>query len=117
MRSETNGFERVRRAGDGQRRNSGIARRGVDRTVAEQHLNDAGIGSVFEKMWGEGVAEGVGCDAFREARLRGGFAAGQRNAPVVRCLPLRQEGNSQSRGEGRLAAMRSDGVTGSVERQ
>ena len=49
-------IERTGRTGNHMRRYLGIARRGFDTAMAEQSLNDAGIGSTFQQMRGEGVA-------------------------------------------------------------
>jgi len=43
-------------AGDDLRRDPGVAGGGVDVAVAEQDLNNAEIGALFEQMSGEGVA-------------------------------------------------------------
>jgi len=43
-------------SGNDLRRHSGIAGRGVDARVAEQHLDDAEVGAVFQQVSGETVA-------------------------------------------------------------
>ena len=90
--------ERTRGAGDYVGGDSCVARRGIDTAVAEQHLNDACVGAVFKKMRGEGVAEGMGGDAFGEAALSGSVAARLDSDVGDRCLFSRQEGNIQSWG-------------------
>ena len=60
--------ERADGVGDGVGRDRGIARGGIDPAVAEQHLNDAEIGAVFQQVGGEAVAQGVDGDPFAKAR-------------------------------------------------
>src|ERR1035437_2762182 len=46
----------------------GVTRGGLDAAVAEQDLNDAQGGTVFQKVGAETVAQGVDGDAFADAR-------------------------------------------------
>ena len=57
-------------------RDLGVARRGIDAAVAEQHLNDPSVGAVFQKMRGEAVPQRMGGDAFGQTALFRGVAAG-----------------------------------------
>jgi hypothetical protein len=56
-------------AGHHVRRDPGVAGSGVDARVAHKRLNDARVGSVFQQMRGEGVAQRVGRDAFGNAGI------------------------------------------------
>ena len=47
-----------------------IACRGRQIIMAEQGLDDADIGTLFQKMGGETVAQGVGRDPFIQPRRR-----------------------------------------------
>src|SRR4051812_3140669 len=59
--------ERADDSGDGMWRYGGIACGGIDTAVAEKHLNGASVGSVFEKVGGETVAQSVGSHALFNA--------------------------------------------------
>jgi hypothetical protein len=49
---------------------------GFDAAVAEQDLDHARVGSIFQQMRGKAVAQRVGGDALGDSRVLGGVAAG-----------------------------------------
>jgi 2-keto-4-pentenoate hydratase len=59
-------IQRTERVADHFRRHHGVMRGGVDAAVAQQHLDDANVGAVFQQMGGEAVAQGVGADLLRK---------------------------------------------------
>ena len=67
---------------------------GFDPAVAEQHLNDAHVGALFEQVRGEAVPQDVSGDAFAEAALFGSVAAGLRNRFACEVL-VRAPGGKQ----------------------
>jgi len=56
--------------------NTGVTRRGVHPFMTEQHLDDAQLGSVFQKMRGEGMAQTVYRDLLAQSAAQCCFAAG-----------------------------------------
>ena len=50
---------------------------GFDPAVSQQHLDDADVGTVFQQMGSEGMAQGVDRDALGNAGAQGGLAASQ----------------------------------------
>src|SRR5664279_1795071 len=72
----------------------GVTRGGLDAAVAEQDLNDAQVGTVFQKVGAETMAQGVDGDAFADARRARRFPADrlQRSGVhVVALAPARKE--------------------------
>ena len=55
---------------------AGVARRGVELGVTEQHLDDADIDVLLEQVGGEAVPQGVQRDALVDLRHLGGGMAG-----------------------------------------
>src|ERR1035438_921161 len=71
--------ERVERAGCGRDhvvRNHRVTCGSVDSGVAQQHLDDTCVGTIFQKMRGERMTERVGGNAFGQAALLRGIPAG-----------------------------------------
>ena len=56
-----------------------IPRGGFQALVPQQRLNDKQIGTVFEQMRGEGVAQGMGMHRLDDTGSSRGLAAGQKN--------------------------------------
>lgn len=75
-----------------------VARRCVDATVAEQHLDHARVRTVLQKMGGEGMAQRMSGDALRQTALLQASLQANDSEPAERCLFSRQEGNIQMRG-------------------
>src|ERR1700744_6262428 len=70
------------------------ARSGLDAAVAEQNLYDPGIGSLFEQMGGERVAQRMRGDPFGDAGPFGGIATGNRECCLIHMVafaPGREE--------------------------
>lgn len=70
-------IQRADGGGDHLWRNRRVTGGGVDLAMAEQHLDDADVGTVFQQVGGEGVAQSVNRDSLADSRVQGGFAAGQ----------------------------------------
>ncbi len=70
-------LEGVGGAGDSQGasvQDMGVDHRGLDVPVAEEFLDDADVGAIFEEVGGEGVAQDVAGDASGDAgSATGGF--------------------------------------------
>src|SRR5262249_20199764 len=70
--------EMIQRGGGGREfayTHAGVARRGLDPAVSEEHLNHADVFTVFQQMGGKAVAEGMCGDAFIDAGKMSCFAA------------------------------------------
>jgi hypothetical protein len=74
---EMQAIERAGGAGDDVGRHAGIDRCRRQPAMAEQHLDDADIGSGFEQMRGEAVPQCVNGDRLAQIRLAPGHAAGR----------------------------------------
>ena len=58
----------------------------LEAAVAEQHLNGADVGAVFEQVCCEGVAQGVGRDTLGDAGFRGSGSNGSLNTRFVEVM-------------------------------
>ena len=67
---------------------AGIASRGVDAAMSEEHLNDPDVFAVLQQMRGKAMAEGMGGDSFVDPRQMSCCAAdllnGRRREVAVR---------------------------------
>src|SRR5712691_9046395 len=68
--------ERTHRAADDLRRYARVVSGGGDLTVAEQHLDHADVGTVFQQVCGKAVSQRVDCDSRGKMRTQTGVAAG-----------------------------------------
>ena len=80
--------------GDDLRRDARVTGGGLDAAVAEQHLNDARIGALFQQVRGEAVPQNVRRDPLSEAALLSRVAAGLRDGWLLGCV-FRAPGGKQ----------------------